>query len=62
MNDEKRRGRPPKQGEVSESIPDTPTQTRDMTFDEVMAWNRANTDKLPPIQAQKPERPPLTRF
>lgn len=61
MNEEKRRGRPPKHetdAPTEDIQPKQETQAeqateeapRDLTFEEVMAWNRANADKLPPIE------------
>ena len=53
----KRRGRPPKSADVPDS-PDVPDvvervadievgQTEPLTFEQVMAWNRANAAKMP---------------
>jgi hypothetical protein len=47
----KRRGRPPKSADVpdvAEPVADVEvTQSEPLTFEEVMAWNRANADKMP---------------
>jgi hypothetical protein len=72
MNEEKRRGRPPKLPEAPEApevtevateAPEAPTENREMTFAEVMAWNDANRDKLPPAPVLPAKvKPKLTRF
>ena len=71
MNDEKRRGRPPKPGNAPEADApeadapeaEAPTENREMTFAEVMAWNEANRDKLPPAPVLPAKvKPKLTRF
>jgi hypothetical protein len=72
MNEEKRRGRPPKPGNAPEAgaqadAPEAqtkaPTENREMTFAEVMAWNDANRDKLPPPPVLPAKvKPKLTRF
>jgi hypothetical protein len=68
MNEEKRRGRPPKPGNAPEAdaqadAPEAPTENREMTFAEVMAWNDANRDKLPPAPVLPAKvKPKLTRF
>jgi hypothetical protein len=76
MNEEKRRGRPPKLPEAPEApeVPEVPevateeqteapTTSREMTFAEVMAWNDANRDKLPPAPVLPAKvKPKLTRF
>jgi hypothetical protein len=70
MNDEKRRGRPPKSGNAPEADAqadapeaEAPTTSREMTFAEVMAWNEANRDKLPPAPVLPAKvKPKLTRF
>jgi hypothetical protein len=68
MNEEKRRGRPPKQDnapEVQDDAPEAeaPTTSRELTFTEVMAWNDANRDKLPPPPVLPSKvKPKLTRF
>ena len=51
----KRRGRPPKSADVpdvaepvAEPVPDVVVaQAEPLTFEQVMAWNRANADKMP---------------
>jgi hypothetical protein len=76
MNEEKRRGRPPKQDgapatevqdealEAEAEVQDeAPTENRELTFAEVMAWNDANRDKLPPAPVLPAKvKPKLTRF
>ena len=68
MIEEKRRGRPPKQDdapEVQDDAPkaEAPTVSRELTFAEVMAWNDANRDKLPPAPVLPAKvKPKLTRF
>jgi hypothetical protein len=68
MNEEKRRGRPPKPGnapeaDAPEAQTEAPTENREMTFAEVMAWNEANRDKLPPAPVLPAKvKPKLTRF
>jgi hypothetical protein len=72
MNEEKRRGRPPKlpeaheadaQADAPEAQTEAPTTNREMTFAEVMAWNDANRDKLPPAPVLPAKvKPKLTRF
>jgi hypothetical protein len=72
MNEEKRRGRPPKPGnapeadaqaDAPEAQTEAPTENREMTFAEVLAWNDANRDKLPPAPVLPAKvKPKLTRF
>jgi hypothetical protein len=70
MNEEKRRGRPPKPGNAPEADAqadapeaEAPTENREMTFAEVVAWNDANRDKLPPPPVLPAKvKPKLTRF
>lgn len=59
----KRRGRPPKtEAETSlTQAPATSEPPRMMTFAEVMAWNRANADKLPPAPKLPPKKRPKTK-
>ena len=60
----KRRGRPPKSADVpdvaepvAEPVPDVVVaQTEPLTFEQVMAWNRANADKMPQPVSLPPKK------
>lgn len=67
----KRRGRPPKQPQEGNPMTDQSAAPeteathadeqaealpKEMTFEEVMAWNRANADKLAPLEEKAPKR------
>ena len=63
----KRRGRPPKSADVpdvpdvaepvAEPVPDVVVaQSEPMTFEQVMAWNRANADKMPQPVSLPPKK------
>lgn len=72
MTDEpKRRGRPPKQIDAPDTeadhaneeaqadpVPEAEAQAEDrlLTFEEVAAWNRANADKLAPMEERAPKK------
>lgn len=68
----KRRGRPPKQLQEGNPMTDqsaapeteathadeqAESSPKEMTFEEVMAWNRANADKLAPLPEKQYKKP-----
>lgn len=55
----KRSSRAKKTEEITEKV----QQSRELSFAEVMAWNRANADKLPPaIELVREPRPKSKRI